>query len=175
VGEGFTLIAARQHVPSMLDLDADAAEDLGHFAAEVRSRLERLYGPTSIAEHGRVAPCISPATRLHEPHCFHAHWLVFPGHAKIDLARVAPGLRISRYPDFAAACSEYDDPGQYLYVEDAQGHSELGRVDGPLPRQFLRAVVAKDQGRPHLADWRAHPGFDEIEAARRTLGLATAL
>jgi hypothetical protein len=31
--------------------------------------------------------------------------------------------------------------------------------------------VALEQGRPHLADWRKQPGFDQIEAAQHALGL----
>jgi hypothetical protein len=171
VGEGFTLIAAREHTPSMLDLDQDAAEDLGRFTGMVRDRLNALYGSTVVAEHGRVAPCVEPGVRKHEAHCLHAHRLVFTGASQIDLAGVAPKMAIRRFGDFETAHDYYDDKGQYLYVEDDSG-VQVGRIDGPLPRQFLRAVVALEQGRPHLADWRQRPGFEQIAAAQRALGLA---
>lgn len=168
VGEGFTLIAARQHVTSMLDLDQEVAEDLIGFTQLVRTRLEDLYGSTVVAEHGRVAPCVEPGVRAHEPHCLHAHRLVFTGASRIDLAAAAPKMEITHFQDFEVARDYYGDPGQYIYVEDRAG-VHIGRIDGPLPRQFLRAVVALDQGRPHLADWRGRPGFAEVEAARRAL------
>ncbi len=173
VGEGFTLIAAREHVPSMLDLGQDAAEDLIRFTESVCGRLGVIYGSTVVAEHGRVAPCVEPGIREHEPHCLHAHRLVFTGASRIDLAVAAPKMKIRRFADFETARDYYDDSGQYLYVEDDSG-VQVGRIDGPLPRQFLRAIVALEQGRPHLADWRQQPGFEAIAAAQRALGLAAA-
>lgn len=168
VGEGFTLIAAREHVSSMLDLGQAAAEDLIHFTKMVRDRLGVLYGSTVVAEHGRVAPCVEPGVRKHEPHCLHAHRLVFTGASQIDLTSAAPKITVRHFGDFETARDYYDDPGQYLYVEDESG-IQVGRIDGPLPRQFLRAIVALEQGRPHLADWRSRPGFAEVESARRAL------
>lgn len=168
VGEGFTLIAAREHAASMLDLGQEAAEDLVAFTDLVRARLEALYGSTVVAEHGRVAPCVEPGVRQHEPHCLHAHRLLFTGASRIDLATAAPKMEIRRFADFETARDYYEDQGQYLYVEDEAG-VQVGRIDGPLPRQFLRAIVALEQGRPHLADWRSRPGFAEIESARRAL------
>jgi hypothetical protein len=138
------------------------------FTDIVRSRLEALYGSTVVAEHGRVAPCVEPGIRTHEPHCLHAHRLVFTGATRIDLAAAAPKLAVDRYADFETAHGYHTDRGQYLYVEDETG-VQVARIDGPLPRQFLRAIVALEQGRPHLADWRARPGLAEVEAARRAL------
>lgn len=170
IGEGFTLIATRQHLPSMLDLDDEQSEDLVVFTAEVRGRLAELYGPSVVAEHGRVAPCVAPFARRHEPHCLHAHRLVFPGLSRMDLAELAPNLETERYPDFETLREQSNDPRQYLYVEDREG-CQLGQVSGPLPRQFLRGFAALLRGEPQLADWRSHPGFEQIHAAQTALGV----
>lgn len=170
VGEGFSLIAAREHESSMLDLAGDQVDDLIAFTDLVRKRLDALYGSTVVAEHGRIAPCVEPGVRKHEPHCLHAHRLVFTGASRIDLAAAAPKMELCRFADFETARDYYEDKGQYLYVEDEDG-VQVGRIDGPLPRQFLRAIVALEQGRPQLADWRKQPGFDQIEAAQQALGL----
>jgi len=165
---GYTLIAAREHLPSMLDLDADLADELREFTTEVRNELEGHWGPTVVGEHGRVAPCIASAARRHEPHCLHAHRLVFPGHTKLDLRSSLPNVRVLAYESSVEAegCSW---SGQYLYVEDANRRCQVGLVQGPLPRQFLRAVVARARGQAELADWRRSPRPHELDAARRLL------
>lgn len=172
IGEGYSLIATRDHAPSMFDLDVDQAAELVEFTAEVRDRLGDLYGPCVIGEHGRVSPCVAPAVRRHEPHCLHAHRLVFPGHDHVDLAGVAPWLGAEHHESFGEARSGFKWSGQYVYVEHADGSCEVAGAQRPLPRQFLRAVVAAEQGRPELADWRSFPGRDRLAAAQRALGLA---
>jgi diadenosine tetraphosphate (Ap4A) HIT family hydrolase len=42
IGEGFSLIATREHLPSMFDLDPEIAEELFEFTADVRSRLAQI-------------------------------------------------------------------------------------------------------------------------------------
>jgi diadenosine tetraphosphate (Ap4A) HIT family hydrolase len=169
VGEGFTLIATREHLPSMFDLDSELEEELVEFTAEVRARLRPLYGSAVVAEHGRVAPCVGPMIRQHEPHCLHAHRLVFPGHDLLDLRRAAPRLSTARFDSYPSARRAFAWPGQYIYAEQPDGSCEVGAVSGPLPRQFLRAVVASAQGRPELADWRLRPDHETVEAARLAL------
>jgi diadenosine tetraphosphate (Ap4A) HIT family hydrolase len=172
IGEGFTLIATRDHLPSMLDLSNAAASELVEFTAEVRDRLGRLYGPSVVAEHGRVAPCVAPALREHEPHCFHAHRLVFPGQRSLDLGTVAPRMPRADFGSYSDAHRAFRWPGQYVYAEDPDGSCEVGVVSGPLPRQFLRAVVAGAQGHPEIADWRANPGWETVAAAISALEAA---
>lgn len=169
IGEGFSLIATREHLPSMLDLDQAAAKELIEFTSEVRDRLQPLYGPAVVTEHGRISPCLAPSVRRHEPHCLHAHRLVFPGQASLDLGAAAPRMPRMDFETYLDARQQFDWPGQYVYAEQPDGRCEVGLVAGPLPRQFLRAVVAASQGRPEIADWRRHPGRETVEAARSAL------
>lgn len=169
IGTGYTLIATRDHVTSMLDLDAAEAAELDEFTAAVRERLAELGGPAVVCEHGRIAPCLAPAARRHEPHCLHAHRLVFPGQVALDLRSAAPRLRVVDFECFADA-RKIEWPGQYVYAEQPDGRCQVGLVEGPLPRQFLRAVVANEQGWPELADWRRHPRREAVDAAARALG-----
>ena len=172
IGEGFSLIATREHLPSMLDLEQAVAQELAEFTAMVRERLKPLYGPAVVTEHGRIAPCVAPLARRHEPHCLHAHRLVFPGHGSLDLGAVAPRMPRRDFSSYLDARHAFDWPGQYVYAEQPDGSCQVGAVAGPLPRQFLRAVVANAQGRPEIADWRQHPGHETVEAARSALGRA---
>jgi hypothetical protein len=169
IGMGYTLIATREHLPSMLDLESCMVAELTSFTANVRERLAALEGPAVVCEHGRVAPCIAPATRRHEPHCFHAHRLVFPGQVSLDLRAAAPRMRVLEYPSFDQVRGSDVGASQYVYAEQPDGSCQVGLVQGPLPRQFLRAIAAAQRGRHELADWRSSPRRHEVHAARRAL------
>jgi diadenosine tetraphosphate (Ap4A) HIT family hydrolase len=92
VGEGYSLIASKSHCQSMLDLTEDEATQLEDFTQEVRDRVSPLFGECSIGEHGRVALCVGQVTSKHEPHCMHAHRLIFPGLAALPLSPAASDL-----------------------------------------------------------------------------------
>src|SRR5215469_11506206 len=80
LSEGYSVIATRDHVPSMLDLDPEGVKELVEFTQRVRIRQAmRGYEPGAITEHGRVATCVHAVAGAHEPHCLHAHRLLFPG------------------------------------------------------------------------------------------------
>lgn len=171
IAEGYSLIAARAHVSSMLDILPHQRTELASFTEAVRRRLRPHYGESVITEHGRVPPCLSEYARTHEPHCLHAHRLVFPGSPLFDLVEVARGLEVRSFCTFRDAAASFRDPGQYLYVEHPDGGCQLASVRGPLPRQFFRRVVAATSGVPELADWREHPSHDLIHAASARLGV----
>lgn len=173
VCEGYTVLSARDHVPSMLDLDEEDVAALLSFGDYVRRRLETAYGPSTMTEHGRVAPCAVRRANVHDPHCLHAHRLVFPNLRDFDLRDLAPGLNVEAFPSFREAHREFAWPGQYLLVESADRGVQIASVEGRLPRQFLRALAARQLGRPELANWRVDPGFRTIAAARRALGLSS--
>lgn len=117
IGEGYSLIATRQHVPSMMDLTPRETGELASFTEQVRARLRPLVGPGVITEHGRVAACVEAATATYEPHCLHAHRLVFPGLDQLDVAALSPSFEWTTWPSGAAAHRGFDWAGQYLYVE----------------------------------------------------------
>jgi hypothetical protein len=166
--EGYSVIGTIEHVPSMLDLDSKGAEELIEFTKTLRALQEvRGYEPGAVTEHGRVATCVHAVTEAHEPHCLHAHRLLFPGEPAVDLRLVASDVR--DYPNSGAAFHGFDWPGQYLYSEAADGSCSLAKAPRRLPRQLLRRLVAHRIGVDEAADWRAHPGLAVVEAGRRRL------
>jgi hypothetical protein len=123
------------------------------FANEIRSLLTEAHGSCLITEHGRLPVCLD-ITRATEPHCFHAHLLMFPGvpaiedsarpyFAKIELARnLIEALHLARRHREYYLLSP--DPGRFLVM------TRPGRII----RQFSRFLVAQTLGRPELANWR---------------------
>jgi hypothetical protein len=170
--EGYSLIATRVHTPSMFDVSASEADELAAFTREVRLRLEPHYGPSLITEHGRVPPCLDQLLRTYEPHCLHAHRLVFPGVPDLDLATSVPQLRVEDFSSFLNAKFAFRDQGQYLYAEGHDGSCQLAAVGGAVPRQFFRTIVASRMGTPERADWQAHPGHNLVAQARERLRAA---
>ena len=173
LGVGYSLIATQAHCPSMLDLEASAVAALAAFTREVRAVIaEHWPGGAAIGEHGRVAACVSPAAARYEPHCLHAHRLVFPGIDDIDLTVVAP---VSRFASFADAyASSGAVLGQYLYSERSDGSCQIAPYSRSLPRQTIRRIVADRRGEPGLADWRSNPRLDVVAAAQLALGVVPA-
>ena len=169
IGRGYSLIASTAHVPSMLDLDASSAEELIVFTDRVRSLLRLHYGEAVITEHGRVAPCVSEVTRRYEPHCLHAHRLVFPGQDQINLHVELPEQEIRLFASFGDARKEFRWPGQYLYAEGSDGACQLAVAPRRLPRRLFRTIMARRRGEPQLASWEKHPRLEEVEAARQEL------
>lgn len=169
IGEGYSLIAAREHVPSMLDLEPPLVDELVEFTSRVRARLRPHYGEAVVTEHGRIAPCLAAYARAYEPHCLHAHRLVFPGHHGVDLVGAYSRLGAQRYVSFFEAARVFDEEGQYLYAENADGTCEVVPVRGPVPRQFFRRLIAIRSGAPYLADWNAYPQLAVVAAAQHRL------
>jgi diadenosine tetraphosphate (Ap4A) HIT family hydrolase len=167
--EGYSIIAAKDHVSSMLDLHRQHAEELSDFSLAVRARLCKQYGPTTITEHGRVAPCVTPQIRAYETHCLHAHRLVFPGISQISIVRSSAITNEQRYDDYLETWRRFDDPRQYLFSERATLECDVASVRGPITRQYFRRLAAFRVGTPDLADWRTHPGYNTIAAAKERL------
>lgn len=168
---GYSIIATVGHEPSMMDLDGAVARRLEDFTETVREQLRNPFGPAVITEHGRVAPCVATPTQAYEPHCLHAHRLVFPGLPDLDVETLAAGFKWRRYASFADLRDAADRPlGQYLACQPATGEAIVADVSGPLPRQFFRTLAAITAGHPELADWRRDRGDATIEAARKALG-----
>jgi hypothetical protein len=170
IAEGYSIIAARDHVPSMFDLEPEVAEELAAFTSCVRDRLRPHYGDAVITEHGRIAPCLAAYARAYEPHCLHAHRLVFPGQPRIELTGFFPRAEIQRWDSFLEAFRAFEWEGQYLYAEHADGMCEVVPVGRRMPRQFFRRLAALRMGHPELADWSAHPRLEIVAAGQRRLG-----
>lgn len=168
LGVGYSLIATENHIASMMDLSAPEKAELQAFEELVRQRINPRFGPYVTTEHGRVPVCINAATNRHEPHCLHAHRLLFPGISEITKHLDSP---ITPWAHFEPGASSPIPSGQYLWCRHDDGRVDLASVNSPLPRQFFRSIVALERGTPELADWTAHPGWELIREAQERLGM----
>lgn len=170
--EGYSLIATRAHIPSMLDLSAEEAENLNEFTQTVRERLRPHYGPIIITEHGRVPICEYLDSSGHEAHCFHAHRLVFPISMDLTDQLKDYGLAVQEFRSFIEAWQTSAwKVGEYLYYERPDGSCLVAATPSRLPRQFFRYHVASIVGRPEFESWRKFPRLEVVDAAMCRLGI----
>lgn len=150
----YGVVASRAHIPSAAD-----AQRAGLNIAATARRLVEAFNARDmrcvVAEHGRVPVC---AERIgQERHCYHAHLLVFPGAKLPDMDVTAIFGSTNTYPTFDEALRHAPVDGEYYLLSDNLEETIVHTVPHGVPRQFLRALIAANEGRPELADWRAYP------------------
>ena len=161
VVDGYSVVATRDHVRSCADAVL-VNSDFIPFVKSVRETLIRRYGSCAMTEHGRLPVCTRPTGA--EEHCFHAHFLLFPGSPEIlEAAQLHFGhsecaLSLDRGLALARQHEEY-----FLLSPMPNAFFVMSRpLD--LMRQFARYLVAKALGHPERADWAEHPEKEKAQA-----------
>jgi hypothetical protein len=167
---GYSIVATRAHLRSAADA-RKVAPSLSAFVSRVREVLVARFGRCVLSEHGRVPACadISGTT---DPHCYHAHFLLFPG---------SPNIEERAQKFFAASefTSSLDDAltiaanwEEYFLISDAPNSFRVLTRPGKFIRQFARILVTDAMGLPSTrANWRKHP--NDEQAAREAESLRT--
>lgn len=163
---GTSLLASREHVPSMFDVDDSQVPELEELSRRAAMRLGEVYGqPVHLTEHGRIGLCEIDAG--HDQHCYHAHRLMFPIDFDIAAQMTMSVINPIRATSFSVARIAGGHLTKYLYHEAPDGAVTLGAEDDDAPRQYFRGIVADAIGAPELRSWRQHPQTTlVIEAAR---------
>lgn len=168
--EGYSVVASRAHLPSMLDIPEEVVDEHQAFIREIRRLLGKLYRPSIISEHGRVPACDFYDRDGRDVHCYHAHQLVFP--VNLDLVPVLRhqfGNHVTQFRDFRDA-RQGTKPGiEYLYFEGTDGSCVVVTPQARFARQFFRKLVANASGHPERAIWHSFPGWELIQAAQAKL------
>ncbi len=157
---GYSLIATREHIRSAADAALGAATEFLSFASETRLKLSARFGPCLMTEHGRVPACVD-ASGTSDPHCYHAHFLLFPAAPSIEekarehFAKAEPANCLADAMEIAASHEEY-----FLLSPSANRFLVLTRP-GRLIRQFARFLVADALGKSSLANWHRFPALEE--------------
>jgi hypothetical protein len=167
--EGYSLIATKAHVASMIDLPLIAVNELIKFKEQVRHQLAVHYGDVIITEHGRVLPCFQIDSVQPENHCFHAHNLVFPISMDLTESLRERGFKLVEFSNFLEAREKFKQSGEYYYFERNDGSCVIAFEPGRLVRQFFRYLIAEQIGKPEFADWKKYPQIDVVLQARNQL------
>jgi diadenosine tetraphosphate (Ap4A) HIT family hydrolase len=156
---GYCLLAAKTHTRSMADVPQDLRSERSQFLLTLRSSLIKLFGSCLVTEHGRMAVCSDDIE--HDSHCFHAHFLLFPGAPDIIHTAATYFLNnrsFGEIDDALAYAATFDE-----YFLASSSKDEHFVFSGPLnmPRQLARILVAAKLGRLDTADWKVSPRREE--------------
>jgi len=169
ITEGYSILATREHVPSMFDLSRQAAENLAEFTSRVRQTLSGHYGSVIFTEHGRVPACDYLDASGREGHCFHGHRLVFPLNIDLTDSFTRHDFKFVRFSSYLDALSSFSWQGEYLYFEKIDGSCLIAPAKSRLVRQFFRFEVAERIGHAEYANWKLYPRVETILIAAKKL------
>ncbi len=166
--EGYVILVAREHTRSMFDLPAETRKAYEQEKQYLKSVINDIYGPSIITEHGRIQACVAEDEDAHDLMCYHAHQLFFPRNIELgNLSKEGPFEKVFEGAGlFQMSSSALQDEDEYLLFENSVGSTCVYKVRGKCPRQYLRYLVARSIGRPELASWQLHPGYNKIRIAR---------
>jgi hypothetical protein len=171
--KGYSVVAARSHIRSAADAAIGDYPGLLDGVVTVRRHLCHRFGSCLVTEHGRVPVCVDVSGTT-DPHCYHAHFLLFPQAPAVEAAAISPFAKVQEASDLrealriAATCQEY-----FLFSPTDTRFLIMTRP-GKLVRQFSRMIVASALGRENLANWRKFPNRKTAVAdaaeLKRTIG-----
>jgi diadenosine tetraphosphate (Ap4A) HIT family hydrolase len=156
---GYVVVAPTSHTRSVRDLAPARRAEVLDLVRRLRSRIEGVYGPTTIFEHGscreaegRRSACIA-----------HSHIHIIPGEYGFGRLPIASEAFDSLDGMFAAL-SERPGTGYLMYHEP--GGRFCCSVDPGIP-QFFRRHIAAVLGEPDAWDYAAAPRWDTVRATQR--------
>ena len=168
--EGYAILVAKEHVRSMFDLPEELRAAYETEKRCLKQFIAHVYGPSIVTEHGRVLACTVEDEEAHDLLCYHAHQLFFP--VDIDLSQLSNDgpfekIEISGNSLFDIDPSQLQDDEEYLLFESSADQVFVHKVRGKCPRQYMRYLVARSQGRPERASWQRYPDLPRIKEAKR--------
>lgn len=154
----YLLIAASTHVRSFADLYLED-QTIGLKVEMLREQLEYEGRPLQMTEHGRVPVC-KEEEDSHEPHCFHAHFLLFNTERDIEHAASSFFLGSNTFDSLSLALRHASTQESYYLLSPSSKKHVV--FHGPLnvTRQFFRSIVALSEDQGEDPDWREHPNWD---------------
>jgi diadenosine tetraphosphate (Ap4A) HIT family hydrolase len=164
--EGYCLVATRPHVKSMADLPARLISKRDALVSRVRRRLTEEYQRCLVTEHGRMVVCDDGTF---DAHCYHGHFLLFPGTHDISPAASTYFGKRQSFSDLAAAMAHAATCDEYTLISPDPNHFNIFSVPLNLPRQFSRILVAANLGKLADAHWGDHPQRDRALAIASNL------
>jgi len=166
---GYSVVSAASHGRSVADLESIERHALVEFVGKIRHALEERFGIGIIAEHGRVPLCLGEAG-LSDPHCYHGHFLIFPG---VDLDPSVATPFFESHDEFDTLHGALQNaaayPAEYFLVSDTRDRYLTLKKPRIRIRQFSRRLVAHRLGIAELTDWRIRPDKERAEAMAEEL------
>lgn len=168
--DGYSVVGSVGHYRSVADIPEDELQRFGGFVSHLRAQLSEKYGSCLVTEHGRLPVCDYAAGRA-ESHCYHAHFLFFPGAPDVEAEATRHFATVDTLPALHGALARARDSHEYFLLSPHPHKFSVMTGQQKLPRQFARTLVANAIDRPDHADWKRFPRADaahEVAAILRT-------
>lgn len=164
--EGWSLIVPKEHVLSLRE--HYSKPDFAHFRKLVVDRIQSVYGPTVMFEHG-------PNHCGSQTGCGtdHAHLHVVP--ATFAVSSMLNEAGVSAWQRLRASeILDEADGGEYLFFSTSPSDDDpigfFQKVENPSS-QFFRKAIASALGASAVADYKQHPHIDCSLRTRERLAL----
>ncbi|MFI2664187.1 MULTISPECIES: HIT family protein [Micromonospora] len=148
---GYCLFMPLDHVDAAADLHPNELVRVEPAVERMRARIESVFGPTILAEHG------SRDCQLGASCCTHCHLHLIPvpdpdAVTAVYQATGGDGKALQGLADLASTAE-----GPYLYLSPRPGQHLFWPADSRFARQYVRRVCAQLHGVADQYDWRGHP------------------
>ena len=104
-----------------------------------------------------------------DPHCFHAHFLLFPGAPSITADARKHFATEDQFMDLLSALKGAREKDEYILISDRPEEVSVFTRPGKLIPQFARLLVAEAIGHSELANWRKSPRREQAKQDAREL------
>lgn len=154
---GYCLFMPSEHIDAVADLSEEELREVEATTEQMRARLEHIFGPTIVAEHGARGCDLGAGCCAHA----HLHLVPVPDPDAVTAAYRATGGDGVCFPflwDLPAVAL-----GAYVYLSPRPGEHLTWPATG-FARQFVRRVCAGLHGLNAFYDWRDYP-FSNIQQA----------
>ncbi|MFZ1058043.1 MAG: hypothetical protein WAP47_02500 [Candidatus Rokuibacteriota bacterium] len=162
--EGWSLILPKNHCLSLRDFYGVGS--LSEFLQRVVVRVEALYGPTVIFEHGA-----NHRGSLTSCGTDHGHLHIVPLNFSVRDA-VAESKLLSWERIRASQIRAKVEDSEYLFFSQAPHTLDpfgyVNKLTHPVS-QFFRRLIAAKLGKTHVADYRQHPLLSTAQRTRERL------
>ena len=161
--EGWTLIISKRHVTSMSQLLLSEIRELNSLIPEIRKRVEQVYGPTVVFEHG-------PLTAGTEFGCGidHAHFHVVPFNSHI-IPLIERELTCIEWRQLGQFEDILQETKSYLFVVDIDAENGVISNPGCIQSQFMRRILAKYVGMMEYFDYHQYSFEENASVTCRSL------
>jgi hypothetical protein len=167
--DGYMILCSRDHVPSIgASLHHRPIEELVEFVADVRGRIERLFGRDIVLfEHGcgRNSPQLGCGI-------YHAHLHMIPSTLDFGIDGRVSQLRWN--PCTLQDLQELgDSPSGYLFYTNPLGKGFATTDTSSVPSQFFRRIIADAVLKSTQWNWREFPMADRIASTMHSFSAGT--
>ncbi len=158
ITEGYLLIISKDHFVSVANFPEYIREPFLVLKDKVREVLLKEYSDPIFFEHGSYSPEILGGASIN-----HAHFHAVP--LEIDLKSTELNELNPVMVDGIHYLWSCHINNPYIYFESLRNKKGyFVSLESNLPSQYVRRIIAREAGHPHIWNWHKYIGKSEVES-----------